>query len=108
MITRSSFVSALVVASDASHQLLRFRLETLFKFFFEVESFSATKCCGHSTMVQDLNDTVLPLPRSEAEISHKGLLHCDFVAKFAAERGGSFGQSGSGAIAKAESPATAC
>jgi len=75
MATRSSFVPVLVITSDSSHQLLRLHFEALFQFVREVARFPTAKGCGHPTMMQDLNVTVLPPSMSEAEISFEGLLH---------------------------------
>jgi hypothetical protein len=68
---RGSFVAMLVVARDTRHQLLRIRRKALFHFVHKVEGVAAAKRCGDSTMVQNLDVSVLALAMRKTEISFK-------------------------------------
>jgi hypothetical protein len=79
MVARGSFVPVLVVASDASHQLLRLRIKALSEFVCELACVPSAKRCSNSTMMQDLNVPVLALPMREPEISFERLVHRDLT-----------------------------
>jgi hypothetical protein len=68
---RGSFVAMFVVARGARHQLLRIRRKALFHFVHEVDGVCAAKRRSDSTMVQNLNVSVLALAMRKTEISFK-------------------------------------
>ena len=79
MVARGSLVSALVVSSDASHQLLRLLVKAAFQFVRERQGRATAKRGSYSAVMQDLDITVLSRPMSETEIAIERRMHRDLV-----------------------------